>query len=278
MAEIDAHQHFWRPERDDYGWMPEDDPVLTRPYFPEDLAAARTATDMERTVLVQAAPSVAETDYLLGIADCTRHVAKVVGWIDFEDPGQIDMLRRLAQHPKFAGVRPMIQDIADDEWMLRDEVQWAYEALIELDLSFDALGFPRHIPQFLKLLRRYPEMRVVLDHCLKPQLRDPDPATFETWAQGMAKLGGETDAYCKLSGLVTEADAMPDEAELRGYTDHILEVFGPERVMWGSDWPVLRLRCEFQDWHDMAHRLTSGLSDAARVRIFSGTAAEFYRI
>lgn len=108
MQAIDAHQHFWHPARGDYGWMPPDDPVLTRPYGPTDLAPARAAAGVTRTVLVQAAPSVAETEYMLGIADATDHVAAVVGWIDFEDPGQIDTLRRLTQHPKFVGVRPMI--------------------------------------------------------------------------------------------------------------------------------------------------------------------------
>ena len=148
---IDAHQHFWNPVRGDYGWMPDDDPVLSRRYGPHDLASALAATGVTRTVLVQAAPSVAETEYMLGIADATAHVAAVVGWIDFEQPSQIDTLRRLARHPKFAGVRPMIQDIPDDGWMLRDDIAWAFKAVVDLDLTFDALGFPRHLDNFLTL-------------------------------------------------------------------------------------------------------------------------------
>lgn len=249
MTQIDAHHHFWNPARGDYGWMPAEDPVLSRAYGPADLAPGLAATGVTRTVLVQAAPSTAETEYLLGIADATDHVAAVVGWIDFEDPRQIDTLRRLARHPKFVGVRPMIQDIADDGWMLRDDVQWAFRALCDLDLSFDALGFARHIAPFLTLLGRYPSMRTVLDHCLKPQLRDPRPETFATWADGMARLAARTDARCKLSGLVTEDDQMPDDASLRPYSDHVLAVFGADRVMWGSDWPVAGLRCAYGDWH-----------------------------
>ncbi|MFC3527366.1 amidohydrolase family protein [Paracoccus mangrovi] len=278
MTRIDAHHHFWNPARGDYGWMPADDPVLSRTYGPADLAPGLAATGIGRTVLVQAAPSVAETDYLLGIADATDHVAAVIGWIDFEDPQQIETLRRLARHPKFRGVRPMIQDIADDDWMLRADVQWAFRAICDLDLSFDCLGFPRHMANFLVLLERYPGMRAVLDHGLKPRLGDADPATFAFWAEGMARLAARTDARCKLSGLVTEADQTPDEAGLRPYSDHILAAFGPERVMWGSDWPVLRLRCEYRDWHDMALRLCAHLSDAGRAAVFAGTAAEFYRI
>ncbi|BBU56411.1 hydrolase [Mameliella alba] len=278
MDHIDSHHHFWHPARGDYGWMPADDPVLSVPYHPADLAPGLQATGVTRTVLVQAAPTMAETEYLLGIADCTPHVAKVVGWIDFEDPDQRNTLQRLARHPKFAGVRPMIQDLPDDLWMLKPEVQWTYEALIEMDLTFDALGFPRHQAPFLELLNRYPDMRVVLDHCLKPQLRSHSDDSFHAWAEGMTRLAQETGAFCKLSGLVTEADELPSDDLLAPYVDHILSVFGPQRVMWGSDWPVARLRCDYADWHAQALRLTTGLSQADRAQVFSGTAKRFYRL
>ncbi|MGP6086280.1 amidohydrolase family protein [Antarctobacter jejuensis] len=278
MKQIDSHHHFWHPDRGDYGWMPKDDPVLSRPYHPADLQAALQATGVQSTVLVQAAPTVEETEYLLGIADCTPHVAKVVGWIDFEDPAQIEALRRLAKHPKFSGVRPMIQDIAQDDWMLREDVQWAYRALVDLDLTFDGLGFPRHIPHFLTLLQRYPDLRVVLDHCLKPQMRDHSEANFTAWADGISRLADETGARIKLSGLVTECDDDWSFEALEPYVHHVLAAFGPDRVMWGSDWPVVRLRCEYEDWHALARRLTQHLSDEAQSQIFSGTAARFYRI
>lgn len=275
---IDAHHHFWHPARGDYGWMPPDDPVLTRHYAPADLAGALAATGVRRTVLVQAAPTIAETDYLLGIADATPHVARVVGWIDFEDPAQIEILERFATHPKFAGVRPMIQDIPDDDWMLRDDVQWAYQAITDLDLTFDCLGFPRHLANFHTLLTRYPDMRAVIDHCMKPQLRDHSDKNFRFWADGMTRLAQDTGACCKLSGIVTEADTDWSEAVLKPYTDHVLQAFGPDRVMWGSDWPVARLRCEYEDWHALARRLTAGLSPSAQDSVFGGTAARFYRI
>ena len=158
MIRVDAHQHYWNPARGDYGWMPEDDPVLARPYGPGDLAPELGAHGIDRTILVQAAPTIEETEYLLGIADATPHVAAVVGWIDFENP-DARHLQRLAKHPKFAGVRPMIQDIPDDGWMLREDVQWAFRALADLGLTFDALGFPRHLDPFLTILQRYPDLR-----------------------------------------------------------------------------------------------------------------------
>jgi L-fuconolactonase len=277
---IDAHQHYWRPERGDYGWMPPDNPVLTRPYAPRDLEPIMKQAKIDATVLVQAAPTVAETEYMLGIADATPSVGKVVGWIDFEKPDDRRHLERLKHHPKFAGVRPMIQDIADDGWMLRADVQWAYEALVELDLTFDALGFSRHLKNFLTILTRYPDMRAVIDHCMKPQIRDHGTARdeFRFWADGMSLLARETNACCKLSGIVTEANAGWTVDDLRPYVEHVLETFGPERVMWGSDWPVCRLRAEHNEWRGAAEILCQGLSAPERISVFGGTATRFYRI
>lgn len=277
MAYVDAHHHFWHPARGDYGWIPEADPILSRAYGPADLAEALEATGVEKTVLVQAAPSVAETGYLLGIADTSPTFAKVVGWIDFEDPNQLATLKRLAEHPKFSGVRPMIQDIPDDDWMLRNDIQWAYEAIVDLDLTFDCLGFPRHLTNFHKLLTRYPEMRAVIDHFMKPQIRDGSIEHVQFWADGMSRLAEETNACCKLSGIVTEADMDWSPPTLQPYVDRVIRAFGADRLMWGSDWPVVRQRLEYQDWFEMCQELTASLSDEERAHIFSDTARRFYR-
>ena len=201
--QIDAHQHYWNPARGDYHWMPLDNPVLARAYGPADLAPLLSAAGVDRTILVQAAASVDETEYMLGLADATPHVAGVVGWVDFEDPAQLAVLERLARHPKFKGVRPMIQDIADDGWMLRDDVQWGFEAVSRLGLTFDALGFPRHLANFHRIMTRHPEMRSVIDHCMKPQIQDP--GQFDHLARGMTRLAEDTGAFVKFSALVTEA-------------------------------------------------------------------------
>lgn len=272
---VDAHQHYWNPGRGDYGWMPADDLVLSRPYGPAELQPQLEAARIDATVLVQAAPTVAETEYMLGVADATAHVKAVVGWVDFERPEALGDLRRLAGHPAFRGVRPMIQDIPDDRWMLREDVAWAYRALCDLGLRFDALGFPRHLPHFLALLKRWPALPVVVDHCMKPQIA-ADPRGFDAWAEGMARIAGETGAFCKLSGLVTEAGPGWTVEDLRPYAAHVLAVFGPERVMWGSDWPVVRLRAEHDAWLAAADTLTAGLSEADRARVFGGAAAAFY--
>lgn len=269
---IDAHHHLWQPSRGDYGWMPEDEPRLNRAYAPSDLSETLAAHGIARTVLVQAAPSVGETEYMLGLADATPWIGGVVGWIDFEDRSQRAALERFSRHPKFLGVRPMIQDIADTDWMLRKGVQWGFEAVAELDLTFDALGFPRHLANFHTILMRHP-MRCVIDHCMKP---DVAAGGSDGWAEGMTLLARDTDACVKLSGLVTEAGPDWTLDDLRPFAAHVLDAFGPERTMWGSDWPVCRLRAEYGDWLASAEALTEGLSEADRAMVFGGTAASFY--
>lgn len=270
---IDAHQHFWNPARGDYGWM--DGPgleAIRKPILPADMGPHLKKYNIDKTVLVQAAPSVHETEYMLGLADATPHVAKVVGWIDFESREDLKHLQRLAKHPKFSGVRPMIQDLPDAEWMHRKDVQWAFDAIIDLDLTFDALGFPLHLEPFLRLFKRYPKMRIVIDHCMKPRIRD---GAFDAWAEGIAKLAQETQAFCKLSGLATEAAQGWNIETLKPYMHHVIEVFGANRVMFGSDWPVLELNGSYDSWFQAA-RLIAQPTDFKT--IFGESAAQFYRI
>ena len=274
---IDSHQHFWTPSRGDYLWMPKDNAILNRIYLPADLAPILKGRGVDATVLVQAAATIEETEYMLGLADASGFVQGVVGWVDFENPADRAQLARLKGHPKFKGVRPMIQDIPDDAWMHRDDVQWGYRAVCDLDLTFDALGFPRHLDHFLALLKRYPSMRVVIDHCMKPQIRSHSAASFQHWADGMSSLA-DTGAFCKFSALITEANPGWTLADLKPYVDHVLAAFGPDRVMWGSDWPVCRLRAEYVGWHQAAQTLTAHLPAEARAQIFGGTAQRFYRL
>ncbi len=280
MVQIDAHQHYWQPKRGDYDWMPMDNAVLARAYGPQDLAPHLAAHGIDKTVLVQAAATIYESEYMLGIADATPSVAGVVGWVDFEKPDHYEHLKRLAAHPKFLGVRPMIQDIADVNWMLRDDVQWGFQAIVDLDLTLDALGFPIHLENFLILLERYPTMRVVVDHCMKPQIRDhaSDPQMFQFWADGISKLAKRTNACCKFSGLVTEASDGWTMEDIRPFAMHILKSFGADRVMWGSDWPVCQLQASYDQWRALATELCEQLSDQEKAGIFGRTAARFYRL
>ncbi len=273
---VDAHHHVWTLARGDYTWMTPALGAMHRDFGPDDLAPLLREAGVGATVLVQAAATNAETRFMLGIADATPFVAGVVGWIDFEDPGQLATLQAFARHPKFRGVRPLIQDIADVDWMLKPDLDWAFRALIALDLTFDLLGFPRHLANALTLLKRYPDLRVVVDHAMKPDIAG---GAFEDWAKGISALAAETSARVKLSGLVTEAGPDWTPARLRPYVAHVLAVFGPDRVMWGSDWPVLNLASDYARWLATARALIVDCAgDAAVEQVFGETARRFYRL
>jgi L-fuconolactonase len=269
---IDAHQHFWHPARGDYGWMTPDLVALHRPIGPAELKPHLDRHGIAKTILVQAAPSVHESEYMLGIADATPFVAGVVGWIDFEDEADRRHLERFARHPLFKGVRPMIQDIPDDGWMLRPDIAWAFDAVRDLGLRFEALGFPRHLDAFRRLFDRRPDLPTVIDHAMKPQIRDD---AFEPWATKMAAIARETPIWCKLSALVTEARPGWTVETLRPYVDHLLATFGPDRLIWGSDWPVLNLNGDYDAWFAAARAL---VPEAHHGAVFGGNAARFYRL
>ena len=271
---IDAHQHFWRLDRGDYGWLTPALAPLYRDYLPADLEPALRRAGVRSTILVQAAPTVAETRFLLDLARSHDFVAGVVGWADFEDADVATTIESLAADPKLVGLRPMIQDIADTEWMLDDRLAPAYESMIDHDLVFDALVLPRHLPALRELIGRYPDLTVVLDHGAKPALKSADLAD---WKREIVALARESPIVCKLSGLVTEAGSA-DPARQRDAVDHLLECFGPERLMWGSDWPVCELVCSYDAWRATSESLLSALTDGQRAFIHSATARRIYGI
>lgn len=274
VPSIDAHQHYWDPLRGDYFWMTPGG-KLDRVFGPEDLKPLLLRNGVAGTVLVQAAPTLEETEYLLGLAAAEPTVLGVVGWIDFEDLTHLAALERFKRHPKFKGVRPMIQDIADVKWVMHPNLSWAFDALVELDLTFDALLFPQHIGPFLKRVLRTPTLRAVVDHAAKPQIRD---GAFATWATDLARLAHETQCACKLSGLATEANEAWTVKDLEPYVSHVLGCFGPERVLFGSDWPVCLRAGSYDQWFDAAATLTAGYSEEERAAIFGGNATRFYKL
>jgi L-fuconolactonase len=270
---IDAHQHFWKLSRGDYHWMDPSDAVLYRDRGPEDLAPLMKAAGVTRTVAVQAATTIAETHYLLEIADATPWVAGVVGWIDLTASDAANRLGDLAQHAKFRGVRPMIQDIEDPEWMLDPVLDPALRALCEAELCFDALVLPHHLKSLLVLLNRYPDLRVVIDHAAKPRIAD---GHFSEWSRAMRTIAQDTAAHCKLSGLVTEAGADWETDTLRPYCEDLLSSFGSARILWGSDWPVVDLAGGYARWRDASLQLLSALDASERSAILGTNAERFY--
>ncbi|SAL03614.1 hydrolase [Caballeronia arationis] len=278
---IDAHQHYWNPARGDYGWLKPEMKALYRVFGPGDLEPLRDAVNIERTVVVQAAPTVDETRYLLDLARADDSIAGVVGWVPLDAPDAPALIESLARDPKFKGVRPMLQDLPDDRWIETAPIDPAIRKLIELDLAFDALIFARHVSSLTKFAQRYPELRIVVDHGAKPPIRD-GAAGWQPWADGIAQLAAlPQQPYCKLSGLVTEASQNCDESVLKPYVDHLFEHFGAQRLMWGSDWPVLNLNGDYAGWHDAARALCRQRPDLEKTdeaAIFGANARSFYRL
>ncbi|HTX48488.1 MAG TPA: amidohydrolase family protein [Caulobacteraceae bacterium] len=273
---IDAHQHFWRLARADYGWLTaEDFPALYRDFGPSDLAPLLEAASVERTVLVQAAPTAAETAYLLELAETTPFVAGVVGWADLEAPDAPGAIEALAAKPALLGLRPMLQDLDDDAWILRPSVAAALDTIQRAGLRFDALVKPRHLPHLTRLLAARPGLRVAIDHGAKPDIAG---GALAEWAEAMRRIGRDSAAVCKVSGLVTEAAPGWRGETLQPYVDVLLEAFGPARLMWGSDWPVVNLAGGYATWHAAAEALTECCTADERAEIFGGTAQRFYGI
>lgn len=270
---IDAHQHFWQLARGDYGWLTPGLSPLYRDFMPDDLTPLLQESGIDGTILVQAAPTVAETEFLLGLADKSPFILGVVGWVDFAAPTAVEDIARITQHPKLVGLRPMIQDIADDDWMLQADLTPAFEAMIDHDLTFDALVLPRHLSNLRELLSRHPDLRTVIDHGAKP---DISGAQFNDWAIDIACLAQETGAYCKLSGLLTEAGDGWTPAAVAPYVTHLFDQFGPYRLVWGSDWPVLTAAADYGSWVNLAKSLIS--KKPHQNAIFGSNARVLYRL
>ncbi len=222
---------------------------------------------------MQAAPTEAETHFMLDIARETAAVAGVVGWVDFEVEDAPERIAHLSYDPLLVGLRPMIHDIPDPDWMLGPKVARALNALEAAGLVFDALVRPPHLPRLLVLAELHPGLPIVIDHAAKPFIRD---GRLDPWRADMAALAGRANVVVKLSGMATEAAPGWREADLAPYVSHLLATFGPGRMLWGSDWPVLNLAGDYAGWAGTARKLVAGCSDEEQAAIFGGNAARIY--
>ena len=271
---IDAHQHFWNPARGDYGWLTPDLPIH-RVYGPDDLAPLMLAAGVDASIIVQAAPTAAETDYMLAIARRTPSVLGVVGWIDLEAPDAATQVQARAAEPLFLGVRPMLQDIAQPDWILRPELEPALHAIAEAGLVFDALVLSHQVDVAEELARRYPDLSIVLDHGAKPKLDNND--AMSTWRDDMANLAQRPNVSCKLSGLLTELPPGAAVAHVKAAVDTLFDLFGAARLLWGSDWPVLTLAGDYQGWFALARDAIAARQPDAVSTIFGANARRIYR-
>lgn len=268
---IDAHQHFWQVGRFDYPWLSSDLGVLYRDYLPEELTPILDRNSVEKTVLIQASNSVAETRWLLELADANPFIAGVVGWVDLMS-ADIE----LCAHPKFKGVRHLVESEPDDDWLIQPAVLAGLQKLSARGYTYDLLVHTRHLKFVPQVAERCPELQFVIDHLAKPPIARGE---ITGWAKGMKSVAAFPNIHCKLSGLVTEANWTSWQTEdLRPYVDEALRLFGVDRMMFGSDYPVCLLASSYDRVLESFEELLKDLSDDERDKIFSTNAQRFYRL
>jgi L-fuconolactonase len=271
---IDAHQHFWLLANRTGQWPPPELAEIHRDFLPPQLEPLLRQHGITGSVLVQSLPSMSDTLFMLGLAERSEFVRAVVGWADLKAANAEPQIQLLASHPKMRGLRPMLQDLADD-WICDPQLAPAIAAMQRHRLSLDALVLPRHLPSLLKFADRHPDLPIVIDHAAKPQIAS---AAMEPWRRSMDRLAALPQVHCKLSGLVTEAAPGWQVAQLQPYASHVLDVFGAERVIWGSDWPVVNLAADYGSWLAATDVLLGGLAPLQRQQVMGLNAQRFYRL
>jgi L-fuconolactonase len=271
---VDAHQHFWDPSRGDYGWLKPDNPIH-RVFSTAELRPLLIQAGVDATILVQAAPTPGETDYMLAIARKTPWVLGVVGWIDLLAADAASEVRRRAADRHFLGVRPMLQDLEDPNWIRQPALDPALNAIAAEGLVFDALILPHQIDAITELAARHPQLSIVLDHGAKPRLGNTDAMT--SWARDIEKLAAAPNVTCKVSGLLTELPAGGGRADVTGAIGLLFDAFGPGRLLWGSDWPVLTLAGDYAGWFELAREAVATKESSAVRAVMGESALRVYR-
>ncbi len=273
---IDSHHHFWQYDPVEYAWISEAMSSIRRSFGPEDLSQELQTAGLNAAISVQARQSLDETWQLLSYAGRNDFIHGVVGWVPLSSPDIKQVLDSVAAHPKLCGVRHVIQDEPDPNFILQEDFNQGVAALRPFHLTYDILIFERHLPQTVEFVDRHPEQVFVLDHLAKPNVREGLSAR---WRDGIRKLAGRSNVYCKLSGLATEADYRNwTENQLRPYIDVVLDAFGPDRVMFGSDWPVCLVAVSYTHWVQIVERAIAGFTSSEQEQIWAGTARKAYRL
>jgi len=274
---IDAHQHFWIYNSSEYGWIDDRMKVLKRNYLPGDLKSELAGTTFSGTVAVQARQSAEETRWLLQLAGQFDFIKGVVGWIDLCSEGTMRrQLDEFCKSEKLVGVRHVVHDEPEDDFMLRDDFLKGISLLKDYELTYDLLLFPKHLPAASKVVSMFPEQKFVLDHISKPLIKDH---IISPWKEDIFRMADHKNVWCKLSGMVTEADWESHKSEdFRPYLDIIFEAFGTDRLMTGSDWPVCRLADEYKDVMGIIEGYISGMPDLIQQKILGRNCIDFYSL
>ncbi len=275
---IDAHQHFWQLSQPfDYGWLEAAELApIRRDFLPGDLNPHLHNVGIERTVVVQTQHDVQENRWALELAEQNDFIAGVVGWVDLASESCEEQLLEFKDHPKFVGIRHVTQDEPDDDFIIRPDVLRGLKVLEEHGVPFDLLFFVKHLKHAAAVARELPNLPMVIDHLAKPRISE---GVTEDWIGNLRAAAKFPNLYCKLSGMVTEADWRQwQPADVKPYVDAALEAFGPERCMYGSDWPVCELAGSYEQVHAALVEVLGPISDAQRDAVFGGTAAKFYQL
>jgi L-fuconolactonase len=273
---IDAHQHFWIYDPQEYQWIDGTMTPLRRDFLPADLQYELEWEGFQGSVAVQARQSLQETRWLLELAAQSPFILGVVGWVDLRSPQVREDLHALARNPKLVGIRHIVQSEPDDRFLLEPDFLRGISLLAEFDLAYDILIYPMHLSVAAEFVRRFPEQRFVLDHLAKPEIKS---GTINAWKKGIAELAAYPNVYCKLSGLVTEADWGHWKSEdMRPYLDIAFERFGANRLMIGSDWPVCRLAGSYSRVMGLVKDYLIGHSEQERAAVLGGNAKRFWRL
>jgi L-fuconolactonase len=273
---IDAHQHFWRYNPDEYEWIDNSMSRLRRDFLPANLKAELDASGFDGAIAVQARQTLEETRWLLELAETSSHVLGVVGWVDLRSSEVRPQLAEFARNPKFLGVRHIVQSEPDDRFLLQPEFLRGIAALEEFDLTYDILIYPLHLPVAAEFVKHFPRQRFVLDHLAKPLIKS---GSLQPWQTGIRELARHPNVFCKLSGLVTEADWKNwKPSDVEPYLDTAFECFGPERLMIGSDWPVCTVAASYSQVMNLVIEYLSQYPDAVRDAVLGGNAANFWKL
>jgi L-fuconolactonase len=271
---IDSHHHFWKYSAEEYPWIGDSMAALRRDFLPEHLKAEIAAAGIDGVVSVQARQSVRETEWLLSLADVNPFIKAVVGWVPLARPDVRDTLAALAANPKFRAVRHVVQDEPDDRFILGGDFNRGVSALRDFGLVYDILIFERQLASSIEFVDRHPKQIFVLDHIAKPRIGD---SAIEPWRANIRELARRPNVYCKVSGMVTEADWKTWSAEqLRPYFDVVLQAFGPKRLMFGTDWPVCLAASGYSRWVEVVRKFSAGLSADEQEWLFGKTAVQAY--
>ncbi|ESQ87110.1 hypothetical protein ABAC460_21305 [Asticcacaulis sp. AC460] len=265
---IDAHQHLWQIGRNDHSWPTPDLPEIYRDFVAADLREVTADCGVTGTVLVQSQPSETDTMWMLSLAKAEPLIKAVVGWTDFASPKAPDRIAYLSRQPKLKGLRPMLQGLAD-HWILQDACRPALEEMTTRGLIFDALVFTRHLAAIDRIARDYPTLRIIIDHGAKPPIAAGE---MQPWADQISRVAENPNVACKLSGLLTEADGLP----ITSYADHLFAAFGADRLLWGSDWPVVLLKDSYRAWFDWTSAWLADKDTLIRDAILGGNARRLY--